>query len=289
MTKFNLPASQSFVSKFTNFVDKIAGKKKATGKASAGVFQLGSYPALFAPKMKTYEIDDCPWATSALPITDDLASKNLNSMFSKDTMEMSCPEDQVKKLETGLRRSMNILSYLDSFTYGGREKAAAVHNALVDVRGGTECDEEDLNKLVSTSSQSVELLYSSGSAISHLASIIADTIAFLVIWRRDRWMSCLDSSVPPSEKQRLRSLSVNASALFPTEELNLCKQRLTEEKSNKAQDKLIDVSASLSKLITQGKPQKTQEFSTALKPPGQANFKGLNFKKNNQKGGGNKP
>ena len=77
LNRFTLPPSTAFPAKFDNFTDQLAGVKAAPGKTKKGQYTLSAYPPLFAPKMNTYKIEDCPWKTNALSITDDLSQKNL--------------------------------------------------------------------------------------------------------------------------------------------------------------------------------------------------------------------
>lgn len=276
--KLSLPPSVQFGSKFESYTDSIKGKKKSTAKGKAGVYAPGSYPTVKVPKMDYYHIEDCPWPTQALPVTELLGNKTTDTLFTKSTINVSLSEDLVMKMETNLRKSMSVLSYLDWFVWAGSEKGQSTRHLMIDSEdkehGGAQLGVEDLNKTVDTLTESTELLFSAGTAISHLADIVADTIGFIVTLRRDQWMAQMDKIVPLSEKQRLRSCSTNATALFTTEDLEECRNRLSKEKTNEAQVKMIDVAASLSALVK----NKPNSYNSSLKPPGQANLKGLNFR-----------
>ena len=108
-------------------------------------------------------------------------------MFKKTSIDISCPEDQLMKTETARRKSMNVLSYLDWFVYGSSEKMQTLRNFMVEAEdkeaGGAQFDSQDLTQITDSAQNSVELLFSAGTAIDHMSSVVADLVSFIVTLR----------------------------------------------------------------------------------------------------------
>lgn len=254
--RLSLPPSAGFLNKFEDFTKVLKGQKAIKGTQKQ-VFTSGKFPRLFKPSPSLYSIPECPWKAESLGLGSDLLAATNPVYNSTHPPQVSVDEAVVKKLESSVRQSLNVASYMDHFMFASRELIKGSQEKLDLVQAGDSLSFPDVCEIYDDNKKALGLLQSAAKALSDISVGLVERAGCLVTLRRDAWIKGMPFNLPQVEKLRLRSLSLNADFLFPTEEIEVSKKCLKDYKEGKLQDQVLN-----SQLRSYNIPKVSQEASS---------------------------
>lgn len=240
--KLTLPASPGFFDYFDQYNKSLSGRKIVKGVQKPPT-EIGSFPKLYEPQPTYYAIDDCPWQSTCLGLGTNLLDKQEHLYVWGEAPQIRMTEANLKKLETNERRCLNVASYTDHFVYGCKLQLKSVQDKLMAVENDQPLPFQEVMNIFKLNDQMFGLLDSIARGNQTQAFCLADRVSQFVTMRRDAWLKGMDSSLPLSEKYRLRALSANTPTLFPKDEVEKAKKAVKTGKEEKLHENLLKAQA----------------------------------------------
>ena len=235
-----LPASSdAFMNLFDMYVDDVKGKPTSTKKKNNSK-DTGQFPSLFTPKMKFYEVEDCPWKENFLDSDKKLYHSALYSFNGNPEFKMSHVQ-QLLNWEGSNRKSLNVCSYVDNFLWGVMKHLKVMKRKLKSRQYEEEpsLSIEHIEDLYWQVGESLNFLDSAAKGLNDLIKMTINRIGSQVLIRRDNWFNNF-TTVPSSfVTSSLRQSDLNNDGLFGEALLLSLLKDVKDDKQDDVQDAFL--------------------------------------------------
>ena len=240
-TKFTLPPSEGYMKHFNGTMLDYKGENPKRPKDR--MLELRQFPtSQFRPKLRYYAIKDCPWGTDSL-IDPDFKDESSILYKSKDNPPLKISHSRLRQWEASNRNALSVANYTDHFLLGIKNRCIQARDRLeAKMKEGTSAvlDYEGIQETWNDTMDMLEFVKSTSLGISDMVKGNIDRITSQVVSRRDAYLEQFPSTLPMSQKKKLRVESVNNKHLFSEQGLGEAKDQLKVVKQDKLQDRFLE-------------------------------------------------
>ena len=241
--KIRLPHSVGFLQFFKEFEDETAGIGEGSDKKRRTELAMGSFPKDLKAKMKSYQMQDCPWEKNPRADTG-LGGSVVHP--DKETPRVVLKMNEVEKAEQNQRNMLSITSYVDTFLWATKEKVKETMKKLDSTRYQEEpsMNFEQIQDLYEELEMCLEFMQSTARGVQDIVKSAVNGIGFFTLARRDAYIWGMSKILGKDTKIKMRQGGINDSMLFGEEKLKEARKKVVEDKRDLMQDKFLGTATS---------------------------------------------